>query len=146
MQNSVSVLSIHQSKGLEWPFVFVVRCNDGVCPMTTEFSALSEVAEERYLCMLCTAASSGGMSFSWALVGLVQCFNAHPHKRWNQWLFSWPLFAGTTALGLSGMSPRGIQFDPHFKTPFVSRFSPQQLHPNRFSVEAESVLRVATRA
>eukprot|EP00668_Euglena_longa_P029839 GGOE01037215.1.p1 GENE.GGOE01037215.1~~GGOE01037215.1.p1 ORF type:complete len:823 (+),score=173.02 GGOE01037215.1:32-2500(+) len=47
--SGVSVLTIHQAKGLEWPAVLVVRCNEGVCPVIADFGGDVELAEERRL-------------------------------------------------------------------------------------------------
>lgn len=46
-QDAVTLSTIHQAKGLEWPFVFVPDCNQGTLPFTSERG--SNLEEERRL-------------------------------------------------------------------------------------------------
>eukprot|EP00762_Andalucia_godoyi_P006169 ANDGO_01632.mRNA.1 ATP-dependent DNA helicase PcrA len=39
--DAVTLTTIHQSKGLEWPYVFVVRCNEGTMPVQPPSDARS---------------------------------------------------------------------------------------------------------
>ena len=49
----VTLTTIHQSKGLEWPIVFIPNCNQGILPFTDTFSAemnwKAHIEEERRL-------------------------------------------------------------------------------------------------
>ena len=46
--DALTLCSMHASKGLEWPFVYVARLNEGECPCHVDASA-EAVAEERRL-------------------------------------------------------------------------------------------------
>lgn len=46
-QDAVTLSTIHQAKGLEWPIVFVPNCNQGILPFTSERA--SNLEEERRL-------------------------------------------------------------------------------------------------
>ena len=45
---SVSLLTLHASKGLEWPVVFIIGCEEGSLPLESEHGA-ADVEEERRL-------------------------------------------------------------------------------------------------
>lgn len=48
-KNSVTFLTVHSAKGLEWPIVFVSGCEDEIFPLANKFSTDSTVDEERRL-------------------------------------------------------------------------------------------------
>ncbi|KAJ4839959.1 hypothetical protein Tsubulata_047349 [Turnera subulata] len=53
-QNSVTLTTIHQSKGLEWDIVFIVKANESEIPLLHEFNGITEgdgasIEEERRL-------------------------------------------------------------------------------------------------
>lgn len=47
--NSVTLLTVHSSKGLEWPIVFVSGCEEDIFPIANKFAADTSVNEERRL-------------------------------------------------------------------------------------------------
>ncbi len=47
--NSVSMLTIHSAKGLEFPIVFVSGCEEDIFPLAAKFNADAELEEERRL-------------------------------------------------------------------------------------------------
>jgi len=48
-RNVVSLLTIHTSKGLEFPVVFVTGCEEDIFPLATKFSTDATIPEERRL-------------------------------------------------------------------------------------------------
>lgn len=47
--NSVTLLTVHSAKGLEWPIVFVSGCEEDIFPIANRFAADTSVDEERRL-------------------------------------------------------------------------------------------------
>lgn len=47
--NSVTLLTVHSAKGLEWPIVFVSGCEEDIFPIANKFAADTSVNEERRL-------------------------------------------------------------------------------------------------
>ncbi len=47
--NSVTLLTVHSAKGLEWPIVFVSGCEEDIFPIANKFAADTSVDEERRL-------------------------------------------------------------------------------------------------
>src|SRR6185437_6208896 len=45
----ISLLTLHASKGLEFPVVFIVGCDDGLLPLRPWQGAVTDYAEERRL-------------------------------------------------------------------------------------------------
>jgi DNA helicase II / ATP-dependent DNA helicase PcrA len=72
---SVSLLTLHASKGLEWPVVFIIGCEDGILPLS-RVSEPVDIAEERRLLYV-------GMSRAKDLLYLthVKCRVIHGEKR-----------------------------------------------------------------
>ncbi len=48
--DSVTLITLHQAKGLEFPIVFIVGMEDGVLPHFKSFDSLEQMEEERRLC------------------------------------------------------------------------------------------------
>lgn len=48
-KNSVTLLTVHSSKGLEWPIVFVSGCEEDIFPIANKFASDTSVDEERRL-------------------------------------------------------------------------------------------------
>jgi DNA helicase-2/ATP-dependent DNA helicase PcrA len=48
-KNSVTLLTVHSAKGLEWPIVFVSGCEEDIFPIANKFAADTSVDEERRL-------------------------------------------------------------------------------------------------
>lgn len=48
-KNTVSMLTFHSAKGLEWPVVFVTGCEEDIFPIAPKFSQDTSVDEERRL-------------------------------------------------------------------------------------------------
>ncbi|KAL1921426.1 uncharacterized protein VTP21DRAFT_11142 [Calcarisporiella thermophila] len=48
-KNAVTIATLHASKGLEWPCVFVIGCEDGLIPHTRSQNSVAEKNEERRL-------------------------------------------------------------------------------------------------
>ena len=48
-EDKVQLLTMHMSKGLEWPCVFIVGANEGTCPHIRSMAFNSQVEEERRL-------------------------------------------------------------------------------------------------
>jgi DNA helicase-2/ATP-dependent DNA helicase PcrA len=72
---SVSLLTLHASKGLEWPAVFIIGCEDGILPLS-RVSEPVDIAEERRLLYV-------GMSRAKELLYLThaKCRFLHGEKR-----------------------------------------------------------------
>ncbi len=48
--NSVTLITLHQAKGLEFPVVFIVGTEDGILPHIRSFDSPEQMEEERRLC------------------------------------------------------------------------------------------------
>lgn len=48
-KNSVTLLTAHSAKGLEWPVVFISGCEEDIFPLSNKFSSDTSVNEERRL-------------------------------------------------------------------------------------------------
>ena len=60
--NRVLLMSIHRSKGLEWPFVWVVGCNEAILP-----HARGDIEEERRLMYVAITRARDELVLSWVL-------------------------------------------------------------------------------
>jgi uncharacterized protein (TIGR00375 family) len=61
----VSLLTLHASKGLEWPVVFVVGCEDGLLPLTWG-AGETDVDEERRLLFVGMTRARARLFLTWA--------------------------------------------------------------------------------
>lgn len=48
--NSITLMTLHSSKGLEFPFVFIIGMEEGILPHSRSFTSDNEMEEERRLC------------------------------------------------------------------------------------------------
>lgn len=48
--NAVSLMTVHASKGLEFPYIFIIGMEEGLFPHTQSLGELMELEEERRLC------------------------------------------------------------------------------------------------
>ncbi|MCB0731109.1 MAG: ATP-binding domain-containing protein, partial [Ignavibacteriae bacterium] len=48
-ENSVTLMTIHASKGLEFPLVFITGCEEDIFPLNQKFDSNSKIEEERRL-------------------------------------------------------------------------------------------------
>lgn len=48
-QNSITLMTIHSSKGLEFPLVFITGCEEDIFPLNPKFDSDSKIEEERRL-------------------------------------------------------------------------------------------------
>lgn len=60
--NAVTMMSIHRSKGLEWPIVWIVGCNDTVLP-----HARGDIEEERRLMYVAATRARDRLVASWVV-------------------------------------------------------------------------------
>ncbi len=49
VENSVTLMTIHASKGLEFPVVFITGCEEDIFPLNQKFDSNSKIEEERRL-------------------------------------------------------------------------------------------------
>ncbi|PID59498.1 MAG: DNA helicase [Ignavibacteriae bacterium] len=49
VENSVTLMTIHASKGLEFPLVFITGCEEDIFPLNQRFDSNSQIEEERRL-------------------------------------------------------------------------------------------------
>jgi DNA helicase-2/ATP-dependent DNA helicase PcrA len=65
-RDQVQLLTIHASKGLEWPFVFVTGLEEGTLPHERSIAMPDGVEEERRLCYVALTRAAERLFLSWA--------------------------------------------------------------------------------
>ncbi|XP_039116072.1 ATP-dependent DNA helicase SRS2-like protein At4g25120 isoform X1 [Dioscorea cayenensis subsp. rotundata] len=73
-ENSVTLTTIHQSKGLEWDIVFIVKANDSEIPLLHEFNGMvkksgSNLEEERRLFYVAMTRARKKLYISYIIMG-----------------------------------------------------------------------------
>lgn len=64
--NYVTLMTIHSSKGLEFPFVFISGCEEDIFPLNQKFDSDSKVEEERRLFYVAVTRAERKVIFSYA--------------------------------------------------------------------------------
>jgi len=62
----VSLLTMHNAKGLEWPLVFVAGMEEGLFPHSRSLNSTGEMEEERRLCYVAMTRAQKRLVLSWA--------------------------------------------------------------------------------
>lgn len=65
-RDQVQLLTIHTSKGLEWPIVFVAGLEEGTLPHERSFVTPEGIEEERRLCYVALTRAGERLHLSWA--------------------------------------------------------------------------------
>ena len=65
-RDQVQLLTIHASKGLEWPFVFVCGLEEGTLPHERSLVTPDGIEEERRLCYVALTRAAERLCLSWA--------------------------------------------------------------------------------
>ncbi len=78
-RDQVQLLTIHASKGLEWPLVFVAGLEEGTLPHERSFITPDGIEEERRLCYVALTRAGERLHLSWA-VGRVRGAQAKPSR------------------------------------------------------------------
>jgi DNA helicase-2/ATP-dependent DNA helicase PcrA len=65
-REQVQLLTIHGSKGLEWPIVFVAGLEEGTLPHERSLGAPEGIEEERRLCYVAMTRAGERLHLSWA--------------------------------------------------------------------------------
>jgi DNA helicase-2/ATP-dependent DNA helicase PcrA len=63
---AVSLLTMHNAKGLEWPVVFIAGLEEGLFPHSRSLNSNSEMEEERRLCYVGMTRAQKRLILSWA--------------------------------------------------------------------------------
>lgn len=64
-RDQVQLMTIHASKGLEWPIVFVTGLEEGVLPHERSIGTLEGIEEERRLCYVAVTRAAERLYVSW---------------------------------------------------------------------------------
>jgi DNA helicase-2/ATP-dependent DNA helicase PcrA len=64
--NYVTLMTIHSSKGLEFPFVFITGCEEDIFPLNQKFDSDSKIEEERRLFYVAVTRAERKVLFSYA--------------------------------------------------------------------------------
>ena len=64
--NVVSLMTMHNAKGLEFPYVFIVGAEDGLIPHTNSMDSVSEIEEERRLLYVAMTRTIKELTMSYA--------------------------------------------------------------------------------
>ncbi|KPV48658.1 DNA helicase UvrD, partial [Kouleothrix aurantiaca] len=78
-RDQVQLLTIHASKGLEWPLVFVAGLEEGTLPHERSFITPDGIEEERRLCYVALTRAGERLHLSWA-IGRVRGAQAKPSR------------------------------------------------------------------
>ena len=65
-REQVQLLTIHGSKGLEWPIVFVAGLEEGTLPHERSLGTPEGIEEERRLCYVAMTRAGERLHLSWA--------------------------------------------------------------------------------
>jgi len=63
---TISLLTMHNAKGLEWPVVFIAGLEEGLFPHSRSLNSNSEMEEERRLCYVGMTRAQKRLILSWA--------------------------------------------------------------------------------
>jgi DNA helicase-2/ATP-dependent DNA helicase PcrA len=66
-RDQVQLLTIHASKGLEWPVVFVTGLEEGTLPHERSIGTPAGIEEERRLCYVALTRAAERLYLSWAV-------------------------------------------------------------------------------
>jgi len=64
--DQVSLLTMHNAKGLEWPVVFIAGLEDGLFPHVRSLDSEAQMEEERRLCYVAMTRAESKLFLTWA--------------------------------------------------------------------------------